>query len=447
RRSHPLSMPLMPLLRRLPAAALQLRFLQLPQAAPAVAASARHQRQSLSTSATTGPSAQPTSPAGLQATVDVDSRVLTLHGAAADDQAGVATLNFPLAWLRDNCRCSLCHNSNSDSRQLLMNDFDPTAALTEATVEAGQLQLLWADGHRGCYPLDWLRARHFTEDGQVPPDLRLSKSIPRLWRDWPFRPDFLDGQAVMSDDAALLELLQRLELDGLVLLDNFGTDEDSLSRLCHRVAYPRRTHYGVIFRVESKPGPSNLAYTTGRLGFHTDLPYFEHQPDIQLLHCIRQTRTVPGGENSFADGFSAAELLRDRRPEQFHLLATALTNFRDRNSDDLDKFHLLQRHPVLELGRGGQVRRIHLSNQQRDSVLRLPLGRVQAYYEALKEFNDLLYDPGHSLQLRLKDGQLAVFENGRVLHSRTAYQGERLFMGAYLSWDETLSRRRVLQGL
>jgi hypothetical protein len=48
----------------------------------------------------------------------------------------------------------------------------------------------------------------------------------------------------------------------------------------------RETNYGRLFDVVSVENPSNLAYTGLALGSHTDNPYRDPVPQLQLLHCL-----------------------------------------------------------------------------------------------------------------------------------------------------------------
>ena len=79
------------------------------------------------------------------------------------------------------------------------------------------------------------------------------------------------------------------------------------------------THYGQIWNVRSKSEANNLAYTGASLGLHTDLPYYDHTPGVQLLHCLQQAEG-DGGQNVFADSFAAAEKIRADFPAEFELL-------------------------------------------------------------------------------------------------------------------------------
>ena len=81
----------------------------------------------------------------------------------------------------------------------------------------------------------------------------------------------------------------------------------------------KMTHYGQFWNVRSKSEANNLAYTGASLGLHTDLPYYDYTPGVQLLHCLQQAQGH-GGHNIFADSFAAAEKIRADFPAQFELL-------------------------------------------------------------------------------------------------------------------------------
>ncbi len=83
----------------------------------------------------------------------------------------------------------------------------------------------------------------------------------------------------------------------------------TLESLALRVAFPRLTHYGDYFVVESKNDPNNLAYTTGKLGLHLDEPHYGYTPGTQFLHCVYQ-HSGEGGDSVFSDGFKVADIIR-----------------------------------------------------------------------------------------------------------------------------------------
>ena len=62
----------------------------------------------------------------------------------------------------------------------------------------------------------------------------------------------------------------------------------------------------------SRPTPANLAFTGLPIAPHTDNPYRDPVPTVQLLHCLASA--VGGGDSGLVDGFMAAALLRAAGP-------------------------------------------------------------------------------------------------------------------------------------
>ena len=55
--------------------------------------------------------------------------------------------------------------------------------------------------------------------------------------------------------------------------------------------YVRETNYGRLFDVRVEPDPDNLAFTSREIAPHTDNPYRDPVPTLQLLHCLRDARS------------------------------------------------------------------------------------------------------------------------------------------------------------
>ncbi len=74
-------------------------------------------------------------------------------------------LEFPCAWLRDNCQCPECFHPVSRARHLLLRDVPPDVRPERAEVSPGgaSLRVTWPGGHRSEYPREWLEERAFTE--------------------------------------------------------------------------------------------------------------------------------------------------------------------------------------------------------------------------------------------------------------------------------------------
>ena len=73
---------------------------------------------------------------------------------------------------------------------------------------------------------------------------------------------------------------------GFVIIEDVPTEDNFLVKFANKVGSVRRTNFGEHFNVKSIPSPNDLAYTSLALAPHTDNPYRNPVPCIQLLHCI-----------------------------------------------------------------------------------------------------------------------------------------------------------------
>lgn len=112
------------------------------------------------------------------------------------------------------------------------------------------------------------------------------------------------------------------------------------------VGFIKKTHYGEEFIVRAKEGTSNVAYLSTPLQIHTDLPYYEYKPGVNLLHCLVQTNS-PGAFNLLVDGFFVAERIRKEHPDFYRTLTTTLVNWSDYGSEDGNQFQKVYRAPVI----------------------------------------------------------------------------------------------------
>ena len=62
----------------------------------------------------------------------------------------------------------------------------------------------------------------------------------------------------------------------------------------------------------------------------------------------------------------------------------------------------------LSLNGDGEIERINFSHPQRDSFLNADVETVQKWYEAMKTFHDMLYDPQYCLQFKMTPGTLPL---------------------------------------
>lgn len=196
------------------------------------------------------------------------------------------------------------------------------------------------------------------------------------------------------------------------------------------LGYVRETNYGRVFDVRVETSPANLAFTGLAIPPHTDNPYRDPVPTVQLLHCLHNE--ADGGDSGFVDGFRAAAALRAQDPAAFAVLAVTPVTFRYRDATT----ELSATRPLISLDTRGRIREIRVNSRSLQPV-RLPRAQAAAFYAAYRAFAELLASPAAMLTVRLRPGDCAVFDNTRVLHARTAFAsgGRRHLQGCYLDLD------------
>lgn len=353
---------------------------------------------------------------------------------------------YPFTWLRDNCQCPGCTLESAQARLLLLTDLDVHTGLDAVDVTDGnKVSIVWPDQHISQFDAEWLKKRCFSDAARQTMQEELFLNDRFFWDSSLLIPSS-DFQEVLEDDQAALSWLLALRRFGIVYLKGAPAERGQVSRLAQRIGYLRLTFYGHTWQVQDKPQANNVAYTSGKLSQHTDYPALHFAPGVQFLHCINQA--VEGGESEAVDGFHVAQLLQREDPEAFRTLSSLLVDFTD-TGDDYCDFRLQSKKSIIDVDSEGRAVRINYNNATRDSVLDLPLHQVQPFYRSLRSFVDIMNRPENVVTYRMEPGDLVTFDNWRLLHGRRSYVSSpdrlRHLEGAYLDWDEVMSRLRILR--
>ncbi|CAL4068021.1 unnamed protein product, partial [Meganyctiphanes norvegica] len=352
---------------------------------------------------------------------------------------------YPYAWIRENCQCPQCFNSEAIARTFLVEDLDVNLKPREIKVtEDTNITVTWEDGHISPLTGSWLRCRSFTSEARKRNRARYKlKRIP--WRE-DFKLPELDFDEVMNSEHAILDWIVKLERYGVLLLKNSPAQVGPILDLMDKLGFVKKTHYGTDYEIITSHFTNNLAYTGSKLALHTDLPYLDYFPGTTWLHCIKQHEGL-GGDNDLCDGIMAAEILREKHPEHFKTLTTSYIYFQDKGRETYE-FDQMNKTTTIVLDDLGEVSRLHCSSQSRDSIMDLDSDQVIEFYEALKTFSHILIDV--SIRKKTEPGDIIVIDNSRVFHGRQAFdpltaKGQRHIHNAYIDWDWLRSKRRVLQ--
>ncbi len=345
---------------------------------------------------------------------------------------------FASLWLRDNLPQD--RDPHSGQRLIDIVDLPENPRIRSAVAHDGTVDVEWeAESRTASFELEWLRT-HASSGLHARPEF-----TPKRWlegasldvaRDfkWVAFPAARNHRSVRAD------WLGRLLQDGIAFLSDVPTREEGIFAAASLAGRVLETNYGLAYDVRSVPQPENLAYSDLGLGLHTDNPYREPVPGFQALHAL--VTSPDGGDSLFGDGFAIAEHLRAIAPDAFELLSETAVPFLYRSKDA----ELYAERPLIQLSCRGEVSAVHY-NSRSIAPLRLAAREVGPFYGAYRRFAALLREPRFQLQLRLRDGDLVVFDNQRILHGRSAFSSARHprhLRGCYLTRDSVYSEAALL---
>lgn len=366
------------------------------------------------------------------------------HGVAVQVGFGDGdSARFHAHWLRDNAADAQTRSADNGQKLITLADIPADTRVEQVDAdEDGSLAVRFApEGRTVRYRADWLRAVAYdaprdTTPGWLDPDIE-------TW-DGGFGqplPD-ADFDEVRSDRRALHRWLAAIERFGFARLHGCPRESGALCRVVDLFGFVRETGYGRWFDVVSEVAPSNLAYTRAGLQPHTDNPYRDPVPTLQLLYCLEST--AEGGESILVDGFRAAHRLRAENPDGFTLLSRYCARFEYAGSANV---HLRARRPLIELAPDGELRAVRFNNRSSAAVTDVPYAQMSAWYDAARQFAGIIDDPAMAVTMKLAAGECFIVDNTRVLHGRRAYSGagRRHLQGCYADIDGLRSTRLVIE--
>ena len=367
----------------------------------------------------------------------VVKRLWSLPDRLSIEWADGTLSEFASLWLRDNLRED--RDPHSGQRLIDIADLPEDPKIRSAVAHDGAVNVEWETESRpASFELTWLLAHASNPGGPA-------AFAPRRWlegahldaaRDFAWAT-FSEAQ---NDRSRRARWLAQLLQDGIAFLSDVPCREAGILEAASLMGRVSETNYGLVFDVRSVPQPENLAYSDLGLGLHTDNPYREPVPGFQVLHAL--AASPDGGESLFGDGFAIAQQLRTLHPAAFEVLTRTAVPFLYRSKDA----ELYAERPLIQLSCSGEVSAVHY-NSRSIAPLRLTVRDAGPFYSAYRRFAALLRDPRFHLQCRLRDGDLVVFDNQRILHGRTAFSSARYprhLRGCYLTRDSVYCEAALL---
>ena len=334
---------------------------------------------------------------------------------------------FHYTWLRDHCLCKECYHPES-SQKIYDISLSPLPVEPHAVEETEeQLRILWngPTPHESIFQINWLLDHSY--DPAPNPE---SQGEIALWDAAYLEahpPGFFDAPATSFESWT-----PQLTTLGFAVLHNL--DRLDLHLWFNEIAPIHVTEYGVTSRVRPTSEARDLAMSNAGDGLlpHTDGSYRWGERLLQFLYAHHNT-TV-GGDTILIDGFRVAQGFRRQHPVEFQLLVSTRIQYRqyDRQAGYLFKHTT----PILLLDNSGEVEAVYYC--PKNIAWQLPFDEVDGFYRAYNLFSSYLNDPAYQYRFRLEQGDCVLFQNFRVLHSRSEYDpssGYRDFETGYVDWS------------
>ena len=372
------------------------------------------------------------------------------HARLIDDGAAVELTwttyekaRFHALWLRDNAQDGATRSSANGQRLITILDIPVAIRLSAAEVSsAGDLTVTFMpEGKSVSFPAAWLSTHVYDRKTKRQPgwvarevetwDGKLQAKTPSIAHE--------RGKADRMEFGRWLSAIRRY---GFGVMTGIPCTSGALIDVARMFGFVRETNYGLWFEVRAEVNPNNLAYTNLGLQAHTDNPYRDPVPTLQLLSCIENT--VDGGDSVVVDGFCAAQRLRDEDPKGFDLLTRHCARFEYAGSAGV---RLTAKRPMIELGPDGELIGIRFNNRSTAAFTDIPFEDMEDYYTAYRCFARIIEDPSMEVTFKLQPGELFIVDNTRVLHARKQFSssGTRWLQGCYADKDGLLSTLSAIE--
>ena len=243
------------------------------------------------------------------------------------------------------------------------------------------------------------------------------------------------------EDKEMYKALINFYQYGFVIFKEVPTKNNFIVNFANSIGSIRRTNFGEFFNVRSKPNPNDLAYTSMSLAPHTDNPYRNPVPCIQMLQCIENK--VSGGLSTLVDGYTVSQKLKKKFPDYYKILTEIKVRFQFvDNSVVLEDWS-----EMIHVDEDGYFKQVRFSPRL-DFVPLMDKEKLELFYSARKKISELYNSNKYKIEFKLSPGDLLMMDNHRLLHGRTSYdanEGNRFLQGCYIDYDSTEGKLRHLK--
>ncbi|MET1416699.1 TauD/TfdA family dioxygenase [Roseibium sp. HPY-6] len=342
---------------------------------------------------------------------------------------------FPSIWLLHACDNPICGSSETGVRLVKLTDQPARPQILAARSQDGEAIVEWGKGHVSRFAPVWLRG-HCLSNAER---LRRQPAAEPWGTEMKDRLTYLSYGDVSADADTHLTFLEALRDDGVVILQDVPVARERTEEIAGLVGKLHLTNYG-IFELEAKPTPEIVGDMAVALELHTDEPYRIEVPSITFFHVLKQSDA--GGESTMADGLWLAARMAEKHPEEFEILKTV--NARHHRILKEGRVFDVQA-PIFPTDVYSRVSGIRI-NDRGMAPVDCPLGQVEPFYDALRILLEMIYSGEGRVTTKLKEGEMMVFNNQRLLHGRERFdpaRSHRHVRSCHVDLDEFHSRLRV----
>ena len=318
--------------------------------------------------------------------------------------------------------------------------FDPTSlnsdiTINNASIDNNFLEINFNDCVKSKLNIEKLALDFFNEDTVIKSigKSKWNSSLNNI-KNFSYKDNFFESKE-------MYDLLISFYKFGFVVISEVPTQDNFIVKFANSIGSVRRTNFGEYFDVKSKPDPNDLAYTSLHLAPHTDNPYRNPVPCIQLLHCIENE--VSGGFSTLVDGYTVTEDLKNENPDFYKILTEVKVKFKF-----IDKEVVLEDwSELIKLNDDKTFKQVRFSPRL-DYVPMLDKEKLDLYYKARKKLSEMYNSDKYRVEFKLAPKDLLMMDNHRLLHGRTAYEtkeGKRFLQGCYIDYDSTEGKLRHLK--
>ncbi len=348
---------------------------------------------------------------------------------------------FHAIWLLDNALDETTRHPKNHQRLITILDLPPNSKITNAKWVGDNITIEFDHTTQKTYPIQFLWHNRYDKPINNNPFQTPENAI--LWDKTAQNIiSTINYHDALHDEYKLFIWLQNLYQYGFAVMNGVPCESGQLIKVAEIFTFVRQTNYGQWFEVRADVNPTNLAYTNLGLQAHTDNPYRNPVPTMQILMALENN--VAGGDSIVIDGFKIAEQLYKNNPKHYVLLSNYLAFF-DYHGDA--KTRLNARVPILEKNLAGQLVAVRFNNRSAAPFSDIPFDKMDAYYNAYRTFAQYIEDEQFMIKFKLEAGQLFIVDNTRVLHARTAFHGHgvRHLQGCYPDKDGFVSTYNYLR--